>query len=160
MTAAPQTPPLDLKDLCGTLRSTVLSCDHGASSCDRGATSCDRGATSCDHKADHIHCSDSRAQKRRRVPSEEKKLSPTKKRKLNYKHRTRPLEPVSPENRLMNGDETDSGCCSCSWNQVTDSAYELMSRCLDLNPQTRITAEQGLQHPFLTDASYPNIPDS
>jgi cell division control protein 7 len=33
---------------------------------------------------------------------------------------------------------------------VPDSAFNLLSRCLDLNPFTRITAAEALRHPFLT----------
>jgi serine/threonine protein kinase len=32
---------------------------------------------------------------------------------------------------------------------VPESAYELLDRCLDPNPYTRITADQALEHPFL-----------
>jgi cell division control protein 7 len=33
------------------------------------------------------------------------------------------------------------------------SAYHLLSRLLDLDPSTRITAEQALNHPFITSSS-------
>ncbi|KAJ8011373.1 hypothetical protein DPEC_G00057490 [Dallia pectoralis] len=36
------------------------------------------------------------------------------------------------------------------WNQVPDKAYDLLDRLLDLNPATRITAKQALQHPLFT----------
>ena len=45
------------------------------------------------------------------------------------------------------GSESDSE----SWNQVPDSAYDLLYKCLDLNPDTRITAELALQHTFTVD---------
>ncbi len=35
--------------------------------------------------------------------------------------------------------------------QFPDSVYDLLYRCLDLNPQTRTTAEGALKHEFLTD---------
>ncbi|EDO33825.1 predicted protein [Nematostella vectensis] len=38
-------------------------------------------------------------------------------------------------------------CCRCCW-AVPDSAYDLLERCLDLNPSTRITASEALSHPF------------
>ena len=44
-----------------------------------------------------------------------------------------------------------SGSDSEFWNQVPDSAYDLLYRCLDLNPATRITAELALQHSFMVD---------
>ena len=37
-----------------------------------------------------------------------------------------------------------------SWRSVPDSAFDLLSRLLDLNPHSRITADQALKHPFLT----------
>jgi cell division control protein 7 len=33
--------------------------------------------------------------------------------------------------------------------QFPDEAYDLLYQLLDLNPDTRITAEQALQHPFI-----------
>lgn len=46
-------------------------------------------------------------------------------------------------------------CSPCSnptsWRTVPDSVFLLLHRCLDLNPDTRITAEQALQHPFIAD---------
>jgi len=32
--------------------------------------------------------------------------------------------------------------------EMSDSVFDLLGRCLDLNPNTRITAEETLQHPF------------
>ncbi|XP_056277004.1 cell division cycle 7-related protein kinase isoform X2 [Pseudoliparis swirei] len=37
------------------------------------------------------------------------------------------------------------------WDQVPDEAYNLLDRLLDLNPATRITAAQALQHPLFKD---------
>lgn len=36
-----------------------------------------------------------------------------------------------------------------SWENIPDSAFNLLYRCLDLTPTTRITAEEALQHPFI-----------
>ena len=44
-----------------------------------------------------------------------------------------------------------SGSESDSWKQVPECAYDLLYRCLDLNPATRITAELALQHSFTVD---------
>jgi len=38
-----------------------------------------------------------------------------------------------------------------NWIAAPDSAYDLLKRCLDLNPATRITATEALCHPFLKD---------
>ncbi|XP_042353812.1 cell division cycle 7-related protein kinase isoform X1 [Plectropomus leopardus] len=37
------------------------------------------------------------------------------------------------------------------WDRVPDEAYKLLDRLLDLNPATRITAAQALQHPLFKD---------
>ncbi|XP_025727961.1 cell division cycle 7-related protein kinase isoform X2 [Callorhinus ursinus] len=39
------------------------------------------------------------------------------------------------------------------WNEVPDEAYDLLDKLLDLNPASRITAEQALLHPFFKDVS-------
>lgn len=38
---------------------------------------------------------------------------------------------------------------AASWEEIPDSAYDLLYKCLELNPSERITAQQALQHPFL-----------
>lgn len=37
------------------------------------------------------------------------------------------------------------------WDRVPDEAYDLLDRLLDLNPLTRITAAQALEHPLFKD---------
>lgn len=37
------------------------------------------------------------------------------------------------------------------WDTVPDEAYDLLDRLLDLNPASRITAEEALLHPFFKD---------
>ncbi|GAB5575254.1 cell division cycle 7-related protein kinase isoform X1 [Prionailurus iriomotensis] len=39
------------------------------------------------------------------------------------------------------------------WNEVPDEAYDLLDKLLDLNPASRITAEEALLHPFFKDMS-------
>ncbi|XP_036111717.1 cell division cycle 7-related protein kinase isoform X1 [Molossus molossus] len=52
------------------------------------------------------------------------------------------------------------GCGGCfdvctanleGWDKVPDEAYDLLDRLLDLNPASRITAEEALLHPFFKD---------
>ncbi|XP_036207260.1 cell division cycle 7-related protein kinase isoform X5 [Myotis myotis] len=54
------------------------------------------------------------------------------------------------------------GCWGCldahttdleGWDSVPDEAYDLLDRLLDLNPASRITAEEALLHPFFKDLS-------
>lgn len=55
----------------------------------------------------------------------------------------------------------DSTLCLCGrqmarerqecWVCLSDTAYDLLRLCLDLNPLTRITADQALSHPFLSN---------
>ena len=47
----------------------------------------------------------------------------------------------------VDGSECGNTCCACCW-AIEDSAYDLLERCLDLNPHTRITAAEALEHPF------------
>ncbi|XP_030630597.1 cell division cycle 7-related protein kinase [Chanos chanos] len=48
-------------------------------------------------------------------------------------------------------DSTQSG--ASGWDSVTDEAYDLLDRLLDLNPTTRITAAEALLHPLFKDMS-------
>lgn len=56
----------------------------------------------------------------------------------------------SPKASKMDSQKEPSSNTS-SWENVPESAYELLNRCLDLNPATRITAEQALSHPFIVN---------
>ena len=47
----------------------------------------------------------------------------------------------------LDGTECGCTCCACCW-AIEDAAYDLLERCLDLNPYTRITASQALEHAF------------
>lgn len=57
----------------------------------------------------------------------------------------------SSSNNLCKDSSGGSTSDSDSWNQVPDCAYDLLYKCLDLNPATRITAELALQHSFIVD---------
>lgn len=39
-----------------------------------------------------------------------------------------------------------------SWANIPDSAYDLLKKLLDMNPFTRITADQALQHEFFSSS--------
>lgn len=38
-----------------------------------------------------------------------------------------------------------------SWKNIPNSAFDLLEKLLDLNPYTRITAEEALRHPFFQE---------
>ena len=50
----------------------------------------------------------------------------------------------------LDGSECGCTCCVCCW-AIEDTAYDLLERLLDLNPHTRITAAEALEHAFLKD---------
>lgn len=50
----------------------------------------------------------------------------------------------------LDGSRCTCACGSCP-EYVPASVYDLLERCLDLNPATRITASEALNHPFLRD---------
>lgn len=50
----------------------------------------------------------------------------------------------------LDGSECGCACCICCW-VIEDTAYDLLRRLLDLNPHTRITASQALEHAFFKD---------
>ncbi|XP_029930887.1 cell division cycle 7-related protein kinase isoform X2 [Myripristis murdjan] len=58
-----------------------------------------------------------------------------------------------PENLISVGAKTEREVCEDErgWDRVPDEAYDLLDRVLDLNPATRITASQALQHPLFKD---------
>ncbi|XP_028394770.1 cell division cycle 7-related protein kinase-like [Dendronephthya gigantea] len=55
-----------------------------------------------------------------------------------------------PIREHLDGSRCTCDCGSCS-RYVPASAYDLLERCLDLNPATRITANEALNHTFLQD---------
>ncbi len=72
--------------------------------------------------------------------------------------------PVSGKSEDCSRDQTENGTsrehldgsrCTCDCGScpeyVQRSAYDLLERCLDLNPATRITASEALKHPFFRD---------
>ncbi|XP_040911285.1 cell division cycle 7-related protein kinase [Toxotes jaculatrix] len=71
--------------------------------------------------------------------------------------------PPPPSSNLTNHQEhsvsketsSEAGCKveddERGWDRVPDEAYNLLDRLLDLNPATRITAAQALQHPLFKD---------
>ena len=127
MICDPEVEPYDIKELCTSLRAAVMRC--------------------ASHDLRHNSASD--ALREYEVVGQngcgqaEDEPSPSKRRKL--RSRTKSLDPLPPHDDGA-GPQADTD--SDSWNQVPESAYELMKGCLDLNPFTRLTAEQALEHEF------------
>uniref|UniRef100_UPI0037E714D3 cell division cycle 7-related protein kinase n=1 Tax=Semicossyphus pulcher TaxID=241346 RepID=UPI0037E714D3 len=61
----------------------------------------------------------------------------------------------STETARLHKQSSDTGCKveedERGWDRVPDEAYDLLDRLLDLNPATRITAAQALQHSLFKD---------
>ena len=55
-----------------------------------------------------------------------------------------------PLREHLDGSRCTCNCGSCS-EYVPLSAYDLLKECLDLNPKTRITADDALSHPFFLE---------
>ena len=144
-------PVMDLKTLCSTLRtnSSSLSSRTGQFNSKQG----EKEALPAPPKRTK-HLSD-----------REKELTPSSNSTLllpSTNVRRSPRKQLSKD-RLLSGGSSgcdDSSRCesncasqsdSDSWNRIPDSAYDLLYKCLNLNPATRISAELALQHSFIVD---------
>ncbi|XP_071756090.2 cell division cycle 7-related protein kinase [Centroberyx gerrardi] len=87
-------------------------------------------------------------------PSKNSHLQGNQSHSRNTETSTRPAEETPrPEKLISAGAEMD---CEVrederGWDGVPDEAYDLLDRLLDLNPATRITAAQAVQHPLFKD---------
>nr|XP_040027653.1 cell division cycle 7-related protein kinase isoform X3 [Gasterosteus aculeatus aculeatus] len=120
-------PRQDLRTLCETLRGRRTSPDDGVTPL--------RAANK-----------DSAAPTRRPLQREEEAGGPQS------------LCTPPPNHGEHSGDTETTGRENCKveqdeqgWDSVPDDAYKLLDRLLDLNPATRITAAQALQHPLFKD---------
>lgn len=64
------------------------------------------------------------------------------------RHKDAPSKTVQNHPEALSKRRSTEGWC---WDRVPDEAYDLLDQLLDLNPCTRITADQALQHPLFRD---------
>ncbi|XP_028328717.1 cell division cycle 7-related protein kinase [Gouania willdenowi] len=62
--------------------------------------------------------------------------------------------PSSPPNQQHEEEEEEEVNKKEGWGPVPDEAYDLLDRLLDLNPNTRITAAEALQHPLFDHTAF------
>ena len=127
----PEVPAMDLKSLCSTLRSTSSRSAHSRR---------DRETQPAPNKRAKKSCNTDTTLNGPNIRKSPRKLSQKEGSHYDGGDSCRDCE---SDSRMA----TDSD----SWNQVPDSAYDLLVKCLDLNPATRITAELALQHSFTVD---------
>lgn len=64
-------------------------------------------------------------------------------------------DPGSQERTVLCQQSSQKGCKvdedDRGWDRVPNEAYDLLDQLLDLNPATRVTAAQALQHPLFLD---------
>ena len=123
----PEVPPTNLRLLCTTLRATLLGRDVDNDS----EPSPSKKSKLCNGDANVDSAKFKSPLRTRRSP--------------------RKLGCNSPKLRAVHGSSQSQCRDPNSWDAAPDSVFHLLYRCLDLNPETRITAEQALQHPFIAD---------
>lgn len=68
---------------------------------------------------------------------------------------TQQEDPGNQETTFLPQQSLDKDCKVAErdqgWDQVPNEAYNLLDQLLDLNPATRVTAAQALQHPLFSD---------
>lgn len=146
LSTSPEIPPCNMRTLCQSLRASLVNKDL----CDtRPASSIDtRPPVVAPVLSDdnHMTCS-----KRLKLGVDD---TPTK---------VNSYAPIVTQKCLMVDGHNCHGSSTAypvqdgrsiavtSWGEVPQSMYDLLHRCLDLDPSTRITASEALKHPFITD---------
>ena len=146
----PEVPPTDLRALCSSLRATLAQNQDSSANGDelaypssvKKSRLCNGGEITNPPKCSNSDIVSSRDLRTRN--SIHRGLSNSQHIGYNLSHQTEPQARV--ESLHTSTSMTD---VLHSWENIPDSVYDLLNRCLDLNPLTRISAEMALQHPFL-----------
>ena len=137
LVCVPETPQVDLKKLCQSLRTSLHRSSDSESfkSPSKRLRLCNGESVTPDNQPSKY--STPLTSSARRKGSKKSNVATSK---------TTPVRSPKPTKEVDSYKEPSS---SSGWENVPESAYELLNRCLDLNPSTRITAEQALSHPFI-----------
>ncbi|KAM6918420.1 cell division cycle 7-related protein kinase isoform 1-T1 [Xenentodon cancila] len=130
-------PRQDLRTLCESLRGRRPSMDNTVTP----APESSRQNKVQDETP--THWPDGTALKQKR---DEGETFPTNRRQSSNEETENSNCPTKQSSTDGNEEEDERG-----WDRVPDQAYDLLDRLLDLNPSTRITAAQALQHPLFKD---------
>ncbi|TKS80074.1 Cell division cycle 7-related protein kinase [Collichthys lucidus] len=133
-------PRQDLRTLCETLRGRRPSPDDEVSPFAEAS----KDSTDTHHHKDNTptHCPSERTSKQHKdgagqtLPNHQEHSGSTE--------TTHYVKQSSVTSRKVEEDKR-------GWDRVPDEAYDLLDQLLDLNPATRITAAQALQHPLFAD---------
>ena len=127
LVCVPEVPPTDLRLLCTSLRMALSNQPPGR---DESQPSPSKKSRLCNGDA-HVNAASPQFKSPLRTRSPWKTGC------------------SSPKTREGRGRSQSQCSDPTSWDTVPDSVFHLLHRCLDLNPETRITAEQALLHPFI-----------
>ena len=127
-------PGYDLKDLCQKLRAA------------RGKENEKNTRQCC------LTCSELLATKENKAPSPVSNLRKTRLKSESGEDYSRDQSKGGLPREHLDGSRCTCDCGSCS-EYVPASAYDLLEKCLDLNPKTRITACDALSHPFFQECA-------
>ena len=145
LTTSPEIPACNLRTLCQSLRASLVSQDH------------------CETRHSPVNHVDIRSPDAAKPGSctDDLLMTCSKRLKLDEDTPTKPNGTPTTIAQQCSKESVHSGCHGSSaghvhctiavWGEVPQSAYDLLHRCLDLDPFTRITATEALKHPFMAD---------
>ncbi|KAM8849543.1 cell division cycle 7-related protein kinase isoform 2-T2 [Spinachia spinachia] len=136
-------PRQDLRTLCETLRGRKMSPDDGVTPLREADKD---SAMSGLHRVQDDTPTHAPPQKALKQHKEDGGASPPSRCTAPPHHAEHSGDTETAGRKDCEGKQDEQG-----WDRVPDEAYKLLDRLLDLNPATRITAAQALQHPLFKD---------